>query len=114
MARPSEGAEEEGGGVVELGEGGAGDHVADFGEGGVGAEAVAFAGDAHPDICAGVAFAVGRLQSLTARARAQSSMTSLRMAERPPMRSSAARRRRMQPPAAPAVFDFAFAIFEGG
>ena len=53
MARPSEGAEEEERGVAELGEGGAGDHVADFGEGGVGAEAVAFAGEAHPDVCAG-------------------------------------------------------------
>ena len=38
-------------------------------------------------------------------------MTSLRMAERPPMRSRAVRRRRMQPPAAPAVCDFGLAIF---
>ena len=42
-------ADEEERGVVELGEGGAGDHVADFGEGGVGAEAAAFAREAHPD-----------------------------------------------------------------
>src|SRR5580704_281435 len=39
-------------GVAELGEGGAGDHVAEFGECGVGAEAAAFAGELHPDVCA--------------------------------------------------------------
>ena len=45
--------EEEHRGVMELGEGGAGDHVADFGKGIVGAEAEAAAGEAHPDFAAG-------------------------------------------------------------
>src|SRR6267154_2259962 len=47
-------------------------------------------------------------------ARAQSSITSWRMAVRPPIRRSASLRRRMQPPAAPAVRAFGLAIQLGG
>src|ERR1041385_5332940 len=50
----------------------------------------------------------------TARAKAQSSITSLRIADRPPMRSRAVRRSRMQPPAAPAVFASRSAVHFGG
>jgi len=40
-------------GIVELGEGGAGDHFADFGEAGIRAKAAAGASEAHPDFSAG-------------------------------------------------------------
>src|SRR6185295_8278693 len=53
-------ADELPGGIAQLGEGGAGDHVADFGEASVSAEAASGASEAHPDFASGTLDGAGQ------------------------------------------------------